>query len=69
MKATKGISTRMRNLMNNYIGKTFSFLNGDYTVTIKSLMGNTGYFITEIKEGNEVWQRKKTLRKLSPLQR
>ena len=56
MKATKGISTRMRNLMNNYIGKTFSFLNGDYTVTIKSLMGNTGYFITEIKEGNEVWQ-------------
>ena len=56
MKVTTGISTRMRNLMNNYIGKTFSFLNGDYTVTIKSLMGNTGYFITEIKEGNEVWQ-------------
>lgn len=56
MKATKEISTRMRNLMNNYIGKTFNFLNGDYTVTIKSLMGNTGYFITEIKEGNEVWQ-------------
>ena len=46
----------MRNLMNNYIGKTFNFLNGDYTVTIKRLMGNTGYFITEIKEGNEVWQ-------------
>ena len=56
MKATNGISTRMRNLMNNYIGKTFSFLNGDYTVTIKSLMGNTGYFITEVNDGTDVWQ-------------
>lgn len=56
MKATKGISTRMRNLMNNYIGKTFNFLNGDYTVTIKSLMGNTGYFITEVNDGTDVWQ-------------
>lgn len=56
MKATTGISTRMKNLMNNYIGKTFNFLDGGFTVTIKSLMGNTGYFITEIKEGNEVWQ-------------
>lgn len=56
MKATNGISTRMRNLMNNYIGKTFNFLNGDYTVTIKSLMGNTGYFITEVNDGTDVWQ-------------
>ena len=56
MKATTGISTRMRNLMNNYIGKTFNFLNGDYTVTIKSLMGNTGYFITEVNDGTDVWQ-------------
>ena len=56
MKATKEISTRMRNLMNKYIGKTFNFLNGDYTVTIKSLMGNTGYFITEVNDGTDVWQ-------------
>ncbi len=56
MKATKGISTRMRNLMNNYIGKTFNFLDGGFTVTIKSLMGNTGYFITEVNDGTDVWQ-------------
>lgn len=56
MKATKEISTRMRNLMNNYIGKTFNFLDSGFTVTIKSLMGNTGYFITEVNDGTDVWQ-------------
>lgn len=60
MKATKGISTRMRNLMTAHIGKTYKYLyhgrNFLWTVTIKSLMGNTGYFITEVNDGTDVWQ-------------
>ena len=60
MKTTNGISTRMRNLMNAYIGKTYNFFYNGYnfmwSVTIKGLMDNTGYFITEINDGKNVWQ-------------
>lgn len=49
------ISTRKRNLMSNYIGKTYNCFYG-WSVTIKDFMGNTGYFITEINDGVNVWQ-------------
>ena len=50
----------MRNLMNAHIGKTYNFFYHGYnfmwSVTIKGLMDNTGYFITEINDGKNVWQ-------------
>ena len=55
----KGISIRMRNIMKSYIGKTYNhFYHGVllWTVTIKGLMGDTGYFVTEVNDGDNVWQ-------------
>ena len=54
----KGISTRLRNLMQKYIGKKYAInYNGCiiWTSTIISLMGDTGYFITEINDGQNTW--------------
>lgn len=54
----KGISTRMRNLMQQYIGKKYALnYHGHilWTSTIIGLMGNTGYFITEINDGHSTW--------------
>lgn len=59
MKTSNSISKRMMNLMNAYIGKTYKcFYEGSFLwfVTIKSIMGETGYFITELNNGKEVWQ-------------
>ena len=54
----KGISKRMQNLMQKYIGKKYAVIYHGYiiwTSTIISLMGNTGYFITEINDGKSTW--------------
>lgn len=54
----KGISTRMRNLMLAYIGKKYDvYFHGHYywTVTIVSLMDDSGYFVTEVNDGTKVW--------------
>lgn len=48
----------MRNLMQKYIGKTYAFnYHGRiiWTSTIIGLMGDTGYFITEINDGLNKW--------------
>lgn len=55
----KGISTKLRNLMKNYIGKTFNIVYCGriiWTSKIVGLMGDTGYFITEINDGQKSWQ-------------
>lgn len=55
----KGISTRMRNLMQAYVGKKYDvYFHGQYywTLTIKGLMDDSGYFITEINDGEKVWE-------------
>ena len=50
----------MKNLMNGYIGKKYNYYyKGKHficTVTIKRLMGDTGYFVTEINDGSGVCQ-------------
>ena len=54
----KGISNRMRNLMQKYIGKKYAInYHGRiiWTSTIISMMGNTGYFVTEINDGESTW--------------
>ena len=53
------MSTRMRNLMTALIGKSYMFKpHGRYmwTVTIKGLLRDTGYFITEVNYDGKVWQ-------------
>lgn len=60
MEKKKGISTRKRNLMNAHIGKVYNYYyNGTFfmwSVTIKSIMDDSGYFITEINDGQNIWQ-------------
>ncbi len=54
----KGISTRMRNLMQQYIGKKYAFNYHGHILWISKivgLMGDTGYFITEINDGQSTW--------------
>lgn len=49
----------MKNLMKGYIGKSYKYYyRGQiymWTVTIKDLMWDTGYFITEVNDGTNVW--------------
>lgn len=56
----KGISTRLKNQMKRYIGKRYNYYwHGQqfmWTVTIKGLISDTGYFSTEVNEGDNVWQ-------------
>ena len=58
-KQKKGISTRLKNLMKGYIGKRYNYYwHGQqfmWTVTINGIMGDTGYFVTEVNDGNDVW--------------
>ena len=51
------ISTRKRNLMNAYVGKTYKFyVCGEiWHTTIKGIMSD-GYFLTEINDGRRVCQ-------------
>ena len=59
MKTAKGISTRMKNLMSQYVGKSFNYFYGGYrymwTVKIIGIM-DCGYFITEVTDGKDTWQ-------------
>jgi hypothetical protein len=55
----KGISTRMRNIMHSYIGKSYDvYFSGHYywTLKITGFLGDTGYFTTEINDGTKVWE-------------
>ena len=55
----KGISTRMKNIMQSYVGKSYDVcINGHFCWTLKivGLMGDTGYFITELNDGTKVWE-------------
>ena len=56
----KQLSTRMRNQMNAYIGKSYDYYHNGrtyyWTIIIVALMGETGYFITEVKDGEKVWE-------------
>lgn len=55
----KGISTRLRNIMQTYIGKSYDvYFHGYYQWTLKvvGLMGDSGYFVTEINDGQNVWE-------------
>lgn len=57
METTNCISTRLRNLMNAHVGKTYKFYAyGEiWLETIKGIMDD-GYFLTEINDGRRVWQ-------------
>jgi hypothetical protein len=48
------ISTRLKNLMVQYIGKTYA--TRLWTVKVVELMGDTGYFVTEINDGTKTWK-------------
>ena len=54
----KGISTRMRNIMNGYVGKIYSYYyHGRFMWTVKIVaVQDCGYFITELREWDNVWQ-------------
>ena len=59
MNTTKSLSQRRMNSMKAYIGKTYKAIyKGHFmwTVTIKSIMDETGYFITQINHGKKTWQ-------------
>jgi len=60
MKKSNGLSTRMRNLMNAYVGRKFNYFHGGYqfywSIKIVALMGETGYFVTELNDGKNTWQ-------------
>ena len=47
MKKSNGLSTRMRNLMNAYVGRKFNYFHGGYqfywSIKIVALMGETGF--------------------------
>ena len=55
----KSISTRMRNLMNQYVGMSFDYFFGGFhymwSVKILSVMDN-GYFLTEINDNGKTWK-------------
>lgn len=54
----KGISNRMRNMMQKYIGKKYAINYHGliiWTSTIIDIMGDTGYFITKINDGKSTW--------------
>lgn len=56
---SNGISTRKKNLMSTYIGKSYNYFSGGallLSITIVGLMGDTGYFITEVSDGEDVWK-------------
>ena len=58
MKTTaNAISTKMRNLMSQYVGKSFNYFHGGrqyiWTVKIIGVM-ESGYFITEVNDGDVV---------------
>ena len=55
----KGISTRLKNLMQSYVGKSYDvYFHGHYYWTLKivELMGDTGYFVTELNDGKSIWK-------------
>ena len=60
MKTTaNAISTKMRNLMSQYVGKSFNyFYRGcQYMWTVKIIgVMDCGYFITEVNDGENNWQ-------------
>lgn len=51
----KGISTKMQNRMKQYIGKTYQYRDL-WKVTVKEPMGDTGYYVTEVSDGEKTWQ-------------
>ena len=60
MKTTANtISTKMRNLMSQYVGKSFNYFYGghQYMWTVKVIgVMDCGYFITEVNDGESTWQ-------------
>lgn len=49
----------MKNIMQSYVGKSYDVcINGHlcWTLKIVGLMGDTGYFITELNDGTKVWE-------------
>ena len=60
MKTTaNAISTKMRNLMSQYVGKSFNYFYGgrQYMWTVKVIgVMDCGYFITEVNDGESTWQ-------------
>lgn len=62
MKETKGqerISARLRNLMQDCIGKSYDYLSHGikmWGVKIVSLLEESGYFVVELNDGANVWQ-------------
>ena len=60
MKTTaNAISTKMRNLMSQYVGKSFNYFYGgrQYMWTVKVIgVMDSGYFITEVNDGESTWQ-------------
>lgn len=53
------ISTRLRNIMQSYIGKSYDvYFHGHYYWTLKivGFLGDSGYFVTEINDGKNVWE-------------
>lgn len=59
-KEKKGLSTRMKNKMMGFVGKKYDyFMHGKFylwSVTIIGLMGETGYFLTEVTDGDKTWR-------------
>ena len=56
---TNAISTKMKNLMSQYVGKSFNyFYRGcQYMWTVKIIgVMDSGYFITEVNDGENNWQ-------------
>lgn len=53
------ISKRLRNLMQNHIGKSYDYMSHGikmWTEKIVGILDETGYFVTEVTDGANVWQ-------------
>ena len=56
---TNAISTKMRNLMSQYVGKSFNYLyrGRQYMWTVKIIgVMDSGYFKTEVNDGENTWK-------------
>ena len=56
---TNAISTKMRNLMSQYVGKSFNYFyrGRQYMWTVKIIgVMDSGYFITEVNDGENIWE-------------
>lgn len=54
-----GISARLRNIMQTYVGKSYDvYFHGSFywTMKIVGIMGDSGYFVTELNDGTKVWE-------------